>query len=149
MTKSGTGMGPKAALRLEIFIIGLGLLALVMIFQPFSMTVFAIGSGLVVVAGLINNLLPLARPSVSLWTVLKVALVVIMIFCIALLISIAAAHLYGVFFLQPPNPATAAGKAALATSPFYMQPFVWWLAGIAVLLAAAITLMNRRGPIRS
>ena len=52
-----TGMTAGGALRLEFFIIGLGLFALVLIFQPFSLTLFAIGSGLVVLAGLVNNLL--------------------------------------------------------------------------------------------
>ena len=56
------GMGKRAALRMEYAIIGLGILALLMIFQPFSLTVFSIGCMLVVLAGLINNLLPLAQP---------------------------------------------------------------------------------------
>jgi hypothetical protein len=137
------GMSPKEALRLEFFIIGLGLLALVLIFQPFSLTLFAIGSGLVVLAGLVNNLLPLAQPGVSARTVVKVALVVAMIFCIVLLVSISAAHLYGVFFLKPPDPNTLAGKAMLAAKPFYMQAFVWGLAAAAAALAALIAYMNR------
>jgi hypothetical protein len=137
------GMSPKEALRLEFFIIGLGLLALVLIFQPFSLTLFAIGSGLVVLAGLVNNLLPLAQPGVSARTVVKVALVVAMIFCIVLLVSISAAHLYGVFFLKPPDPNTLVGKAMLAAKPFYMQAFVWGLAAAAAALAALIAYMNR------
>ena len=124
MSDPTTGMTAKAALRLEMFIIGLGLLALVLIFQPFSITVFAIGSGLVVLAGLVNNLLPLAQPGVSARSVFVVALVVAMIFCIVLLVSISAAHLYGVFFLKPPDPNTVTGKAALATPPFYKQSLV-------------------------
>ena len=100
------GMSARSALRLEFFIIGLGLFALVLIFQPFSLTLFAIGSGLVVLAGLVNNLLPLAQPGVPVRSVVIVALVVAMIFCIVLLVSIAAAHLYGVFFLKPPDPNT-------------------------------------------
>ena len=51
-------MTRDGALRLEYFIIGLGIFALVLIFQPFSLTLFAMGSVLVVLAGLINNLLP-------------------------------------------------------------------------------------------
>ncbi len=137
------GMSPKEALRLEFFIIGLGLLALVLIFQPFSLTLFAIGSGLVVLAGLVNNLLPLAQPGVQIRAVVVVALVVAMIFCIVLLVSISAAHLYGVFFLKPPDPNTVAGKAMLAAKPFYMQTFVWGLAVVAAALAALITYMNR------
>ncbi len=138
-----TGMSPRCALRLEYFIIGLGLFALVLIFQPFSLTLFAIGSGLVVLAGLVNNLLPLAQPGVPLRSVAKVALVVAMIFCIVLLVSIAAAHLYGVFFLKPPDPNTMTGKAALAALPFYLQPFVWSLALVAAGLAALITYLNK------
>jgi hypothetical protein len=138
-----TGMTARAAIRLELFIIGLGIFALVLIFQPFSLTVFAIGSGLVVLAGLVNNLLPLAQPGVQVRSVVIVALVVAMIFCIVLLISISAAHLYGVFFLKPPDPNTVTGKAALAALPFYKQPFVWTLAVIAAGLAAIITYMNK------
>lgn len=143
MSEPTTGMSAKTALRLEFFIIGLGLLALVMIFQPFSIAIFAFGSGLVVLAGLFNNLLPLAQPGVQVRSVFIVALVVAMIFCIVLLISISAAHLYGVFFLQPPDPNTVTGKAALATPPFYMQPFVWDLAIVATALAALITYLNK------
>ena len=137
------GMSPRSALRLEYFIIGLGLFALVLIFQPFSLTLFAIGSGLVVLAGLVNNLLPLAQPGVSVRSVVVVALVVAMIFCIVLLVSITAAHLYGVFFLRPPDPNTMTGRAALAALPFYLQPFVWSLALAAAGLAAIITFMNK------
>ena len=138
------GMAPRAALALEIFIIGLGLVALICIFQPFSLVVFAVGSGLVVLAGLLNNLLPLAQPGVPFRSVFVVALVVAMIFCIVLLVSISAAHLYGVFFLKPPDPATQQGKLALATLPFYMQSFVWYLAGVAAGLAVVIAAMTKR-----
>ncbi len=132
-------MTPRGALRLEYFIIGLGIFALLLIFQPFSLKLFAIGSGLVVLAGLINNLLPLARPGVPVSSVINVAMIVAMIFCIVLLISIAAAHLYGVFFLKPPDPNTTAGKVQLATKPFYLQPLVWYIAAVAAALAVAIT----------
>ena len=132
------GMSPAAAFRLEAVIIGIGMLALVLIFQPFSLTLFAVGSGLVVLAGLVNNLLPLAAPGVPVRTVVTVALIVAMIFCIVLLVSIAAAHFYGVAFLNPPDPNTAPGRLALATPVFYLQPFVWSLAAIAAVLAVVI-----------
>ncbi|MCX7345103.1 MAG: hypothetical protein NTU78_05090 [Alphaproteobacteria bacterium] len=137
-------MTTQGALRLEYFIIGLGIFALLLIFQPFSLKLFAIGSGLVVLAGLINNLLPLARPGVPVRSVINVAMVVAMIFCIVLLISIAAAHLYGVFFLRPPDPNTTAGKVQLATKPFYLQPLVWYIAAAAAALAVAITVRTKR-----
>ena len=137
------GMTREGALRLEYFIIGLGIFALVLIFQPFSLTLFAIGSVLVVIAGLINNLLPMAQPGVKVRSVLNIGMVVAMIFCIVLLISIAAAHLYGAFFLKPPDPNTTAGKVQLATPAFWMQPLVWGIAAVTVALAAAITAMSK------
>ena len=138
-----TGMTPKSALRLEFFIIGLGLFALVLIFQPFSITLFSIGCMLVVLAGLVNNILPLAQPGVKVRTVITISMVVAMIFCIVLLVSIWAAYLYGKFFLAPPNPDTAAGKVMLAATPFYLHPFVWSVAVIAAALAVIIFWRNR------
>ena len=143
-TQPNRGMGPVAALRLEYAIIGLGILALLLIFQPFSITLFTIGCILVVLAGLINNLLPLAQPSVSVKTVVRVAMIVAMIFCITLLVSIFAANLYGVFFLNPPDPNTIMGKAQLNAKPWYMHSFTWTIAVIAVVLAGLITLTSRR-----
>ena len=137
-------LSPGGALRLEAFIIGLGILALILIFQPLSLTLFAIGSGLVVLAGLINNLLPLARPGTKIRALVTVTLVVALIFCIVLLVSIAAAHLYGVFFLKAPDPATTAGKVQLATLPFYLQPLVWGLGIAALCFAAVITWLQRK-----
>lgn len=137
------GMSPASALRLEFFVIGLGIFALILIFQPFSLTLFAIGSGLVVLAGLINNLLPLAKPGVPFRSVAVVAMVVAMIFCIVILVAIAAAHLYGVFFLKPPDPNTQMGKIQLATPPFYRQTLVWSIAAAAAVLAAIISLVKK------
>jgi hypothetical protein len=141
-----TGMTRDGALKLEYAIIGLGIFALVLIFQPFSLTLFAIGSVLVVIAGLINNLLPLAQPGVRVRSVVTIAMVVAMIFGIVLLISIAAAHLYGVFFLAPPNPATQGGRVQLATPPFWMQPLVWSIVAIVVVLAGVISRLSRKDP---
>lgn len=143
MSGNGQGMTRQGALRLEYFIIGLGILALLLIFQPFSVTFYAVGSVLVVIAGLVNNLLPLAQPGVKVRSVITVAMVVAMIFGIVLLISIGAAHLYGAFFLNPPNPATQAGKIQLMTPPFWRQPLVWGIAVVTAVLAGLITLMNK------
>lgn len=144
MSGSGNqGMTREDALRLEYFIIGLGIFALILIFQPFSVTLFAIGSMVVVLAGLVNNLLPLAQPGVKVRSVITIAMVVAMIFCIVLLVSIAAAHLYGVFFLKPPNPDTQQGKIQLATPAFYMQPLVWGIAIVASALAALIAARSK------
>jgi cytochrome c biogenesis factor len=142
--ESSGGMTPAAARKLEYAIIGLGVLALLLIFQPFSLQLFTIGSILVVLAGLINNLLPLAQPGVSKRAVVKAAMIIAMIFCITLLVAIFAASLYGVFFLAPPNPDTAMGKAQLAAKPWFMHPFTWTVAVIACVLAGLLTVQSRR-----
>lgn len=144
MNEENAGMSAAAARRLEYGIIGLGVAALVMIFQPFSITLFTIGAVLVVIAGLVNNLLPLAQPGVPARSVVTVAMVVAMIFCIALLVAIFAGYLYGVFFLKPPDPNTVMGKAMLNARPWYLHSFTWTIAVIAAVLAGLITLRNRR-----
>jgi hypothetical protein len=143
MSNGGNGMTRDGALRLEFFIIGLGIFALILIFQPFNLALYAVGSVLVVIAGLANNLLPMAQAGVKVRSVVTVAMVVAMIFCIVLLVSIAAAHLYGVFFLKPPDPNTTAGKVQLATPPFWRQPLVWGIATVTLVLAALITVTKK------
>jgi hypothetical protein len=132
------GMSAASARRLEYAIIGLGVVALILIFQPFSVGLFAIGSGLVVLAGLINNLLPMAQPGVKARSVVTIAMVVAMIFGIVLLVSIGAAYLYGVSFLTPPDPNTAAGKAMAAAPKFWAHGFTQSVAAVTAALALII-----------
>ena len=139
-----SGMTPPTARKVEYGIIGLGVLALLMIFQPFNLALFTIGCILVVVAALINNLLPLAKPGVPARAVLKAAMIVAMIFCITLVVAIFAAHLYGVFFLKPPDPNTVMGKAQLAAKPWYMHPFTWTVAAIAVVLPFLLRFVSQK-----
>jgi hypothetical protein len=138
------GMTPKSALRLEYAIIALGIVALLMIFQPLSITLFTVGSIVVVFAGLINNLLPMAQPGVQVRSVVTVAMVVAMIFCIVLLLSIVVAYLYGAFFLNPPDPNTTAGKVQLKATPWYFHNFTLGVAAVGAVLAGLITLRNRK-----
>jgi hypothetical protein len=131
-SSTSVGMSVKAATYLEYAIISLGLLALVLIFQPFSLALFSIGCVLVVAAGLINNLLPLCEPGVSPRIFLMITLVVA-------LVSISAAHLYGVYFVEQ-----AAVSTTPAGTPYYAQPFIWTVAAAAVVLAGLIKLLKRR-----
>ena len=66
------------------------------------------------------------------------------VFAGVLLISMTAAHLYGVFFLKPPDPATTAGKVQLATPPYYLQPLVWAVAVAGACFAGLITWLSRK-----
>jgi hypothetical protein len=138
------GMTPAAARKLEYAIIGLGVLALLMIFQPFEIALFTVGCVLVVLAGLTNNLLPLAQLGVPKRSVVRAGMLIAMIFCIVLLIAIFAAYLYGLFFLKPPDPDTLSGKAQLGAKPWYMHGFTWTIAIIACVLAGVVTLQGRR-----
>lgn len=138
------GMKPPVARNVEFTIVGLGVLALLMIFQPFSIALFTVGCVLVVLAGLANNLLPLAQPGVPMRALVKVAMIIAMIFCIVLVVSIFAAYLYGIFFLKPPDPNTVLGKAQIAAKPWYMHGFTWTIAVAACVLAMLLTLMGRR-----
>lgn len=138
------GMTPAAARKVEFTVIGLGVLALLMIFQPFNIALFTVGCILVVLAGLLNNLLPLAQPGVPRRAVVKVAMIIATTFCIVLLVAIFAAHLYGVFFLRPPDPNTLAGKAQLNAKPWYMHEFTWTIAAVACVFAGLVKLQSRR-----
>jgi hypothetical protein len=138
------GLTPTAARTLEYSIIALGVFALLMIFQPFNIALFPVGCALIVLGGLVNNLLPLAQPGVPKRSLITVAMVVVMIFCIVLLVAIVVAHLYGVFFLKPPDPNTVLGKVQLNATPWYMHGFTWTIAVIAAALAGLITLQSRR-----
>ena len=95
-------MSVKSATRLELFIIGIGVMALVLIFQPFSLSLFAVGCALVVLAALSNNLLPLCEPGVSVSTVAKAALIVAFIFIVVVGLSLVSAYLYGWLFVGAP-----------------------------------------------
>lgn len=134
------GMSPARAFRIEAGIISLGVLALIMIFQPFALPIFSVGCGLVVVAALANNLLPFAQPGVPFRQVVFAGVIVALIFCSAVVLSIAAAHLYGIAFLKPP-----ATQLAVPAAPFWRQPLVWALAAVAVVLALITRRMVRRG----
>jgi hypothetical protein len=95
------GMSVKTATNVEYAIIGLGALALLLIFQPFSLTLFGIGCALVVFAGLINNLLPLCEPGVPVSSLVKAGVIVAAIFVIVLVIALTSAYLYGELFVKP------------------------------------------------
>ena len=92
-----SGMKPSTARAVEYTIIGIGVVALALIFQPFSLALFGIGCGLVVLAGLGNNLLPLAQPGVPASALVKVAIIVAVLFLVVIGISIGVAYLYGLY----------------------------------------------------
>ena len=134
------GMSRGLALRIEFGIIGLGIFALMMIFQPFALGIFALGCVLVVVAALANNLLPMAQPGKPLRGVIFAGVIVALVFCCVVLLAITAAHIYGKTFLTPPTTPSLVPPGP----PFWMHPLVWWLAAIAAALALTVRQMTRR-----
>jgi hypothetical protein len=92
-----TGMTAAQARKLEYGIIGICLLALGFIFQPFSQTLFSIGCVGVVVGGLAFNLVPFCAAGTSGGKVLRIALIVAVIFVVVVLLALGSAWLYGVY----------------------------------------------------
>jgi hypothetical protein len=90
-----TGMTARQAAALEWSIIGLCVGALVLIFQPFSLTLFGVGAGLVVLGGLSFNLVPLCRPGTPARKVAMVGLIVLAVLVVVVSLAIGAALLYG------------------------------------------------------
>jgi len=93
------GMSAQTATRVEFGIIGLAIVALLLIFQPFSLALFGVGCGVVVVSGLANNLLPLCQPGIPVRSLVKCGLIVGGIFVAVLILAIASAYLYGRVFV--------------------------------------------------
>jgi hypothetical protein len=89
------GMSAGTALAIEHAIICLCVAALVMIFQPFSLTLYGIGAGLVVLGGLAFNLIPHCRPGVPLRWVITVALIVVAILVVVFALAVGTTYLYG------------------------------------------------------
>jgi hypothetical protein len=96
---SQQGMSVQTATRVEYALIGLAIVALLLIFQPFSLALFSVGCGVVVVSGLANNLLPLCEPGVPVRSLVYCGLMVGGIFVAVLVLAIASAYLYGRVFV--------------------------------------------------
>ena len=104
-TNEGTGLTARQAWIVEWSIIGLCILALVLVFQPFWLPLYSVGAGLVVLGGLAFNLVPLCRPGVPAKTLIKAALVVLILLLVVAALAIGSAYLYG-FYLKAQMAAT-------------------------------------------
>ena len=65
-----------------------------MIFQPFSLSLFTIGCGLVVFGALAFNLVPFCRPDVAWRQIGRVAMIVAIVLAVAAALGIGTAWLY-------------------------------------------------------
>ena len=91
------GMTVIQAQTAEALIIALCLFALFAIFQPFSLTLFSIGCGLVVLGGLAFNLVPFCQPGRPARELGKVALIIAVVFVVVLALALTSAWLYGLY----------------------------------------------------
>ena len=98
-TPPAGGMSARTAFLIESAIIGICILALVLIFQPFSLTLFTIGCGLVVFGGLAFNLVPLCEKGRPLGSIVKAALIVVVLLLVIAGLAILSAWLYGKYFV--------------------------------------------------
>jgi hypothetical protein len=91
------GMSAATARSIEYAIIGLCVLALVLIFQPFSLALYGVGAGLVVLGGLLFNLIPHCRPGVPLRWLGTVVLIVLTLLVVVFLLAIGSTYLYALY----------------------------------------------------
>lgn len=88
------GMTVRQAKTVEYTIIGVSVLSLVLLFQPFSLGLYSVGAGLVVFAGLAFNLVPLCVPGRSFRSLVKGAILIAVIFVIVTALALGSALLY-------------------------------------------------------
>ena len=93
----GPGMSAATARSIEYAIIGLCIVALALIFQPFSLTLSGIGAGLVVLGGLLFNLIPHCRPGVPLRWLGTVVLIVFTLLVAVFLLALGSTYLYALY----------------------------------------------------
>jgi hypothetical protein len=94
------GMSPGQARAIELAIVALSVLSLILIFQPFWLELYSLGAGLVVLAGLAFNLVPLCRPGRPLSSLVRGAVVILVIFIIVTLLALGSAILYSLYLTQ-------------------------------------------------
>jgi hypothetical protein len=96
-TTNREGLTARQASAVEWSIIGLCILALVLIFQPFWLPLYSVGAGLVVLAGLAFNLVPLCRPGVPRRSLINAGVIVLVLLLVVAGLAIGSAYLYGVY----------------------------------------------------
>ena len=87
-------MTAAQAKLIERCIIGLCVISIIFIFQPFSLQLFSIGCVTVVIGALAFNLVPLCREGVPFSTLRKATIIVLVILAIAAALGVGTAFLY-------------------------------------------------------
>ncbi len=87
-------MSRAQARTIEACIIAMCLVALFCVFQPFSLTLYGVGAGLEVFAGLAFNLVPQCVEGRPLGAIGRVALIVLIVFVVVVALAVGSAYLY-------------------------------------------------------
>jgi hypothetical protein len=95
-------MSARTAGMIEGSIIGICILALVLIFQPFNLYLFTAGCVMVVFGALAFNLVPLCEKGRPLRSLAVAAGIVVLLLLIVVGLAILSAWLYGVYFVVRP-----------------------------------------------
>jgi hypothetical protein len=90
-------MSVGQARKIEYSIVAVSVLSLGLLFQPFSLPLYSIGAGLVVLAGLAFNLVPLCTPGRPLASLIRAALIIVIIFFVVAALSMGAVELYAMY----------------------------------------------------
>ncbi|MBV8593255.1 MAG: hypothetical protein JOZ27_03020 [Caulobacteraceae bacterium] len=90
-------MTVRQAKGVEYGIVAVSVLSLVLLFQPFSLALYSVGAGLVVLAGLAFNLVPLCTPGRPVSSLVKGAVIIAIIFVIVAAVSLASVELYAMY----------------------------------------------------
>jgi hypothetical protein len=91
------GLTPNQAKTIEQSIVAISITALIFLFQPLSLPFYSLGAGLVVFAGLAFNLVPLCTPGRSVSSLIRGAIVIILIFAVVTLLALGSAKLYAIY----------------------------------------------------
>ena len=95
--QSTAGMSVRQAKAIEYSIVAVSVLSLVLLFQPFSLALYSIGAGLVVLAGLAFNLVPLCPPGRSVASLVKAAVIIVIILIVVAALSMGSVELYAMY----------------------------------------------------
>jgi hypothetical protein len=93
-------LSARGARSLEYVIVGASILALAMIFQPFSLTLFTLGAAAIVIVGLAFNLVPMCQPGRPLRSLLTGLIVIVVAFAIVTVLALVSAELYA-YYISP------------------------------------------------
>ncbi len=97
MDKNSSGLTKKQAKNVERGIVFFSVLALICLFQPFTIYLYGVACAAVVVAGFMFNLVQLCVEGVKTSQLIKIAIIIFIILIIVAIVAIGSGHLYGIY----------------------------------------------------